>query len=493
MNQIKLYLIGVIIFPLTLLAISCSQKYEVKKNPYVDDYSSVKNLSQKDKWGAGNLHDPTILKTDSFYYVYSTDAYYMDNGVSIFDTDEKVGNILVRRSKDLINWEFIGWALDEIPKEAVEYIHGINQGRGAENVWAPYILKHNDIYRLYYSVSTFGYNISYIGFAESSSPEGPWIDKGEVVKTDKDSPMNAIDPSIITDVENGKMWMHYGSYFGGMYCVELNPETGKTMTAGDLGHLVATRGDAKDKIIEAPEIIYNPELKKYFLFVSYEPLFTYYNIRVGRSDKPEGPFYDYFGNDMAETTNNYPILTHSYMFDNHPGWSGNGHCAVFNDNGQYYVLHQGRLAPSNLLINLHVREIKWLSSGWPVFSPQRLAHKSGANITKNSIAGEWEIIHLNDLKEKTQLWQGQIPSGGWTYDKDAFNTSSIISLKKDGTIENSNFKNWNYKGNKIFIDDIECAVFDGWDWENENYSILISGILSDGTSIWAKKLENKQK
>lgn len=493
MNQTKIYIRNFILLLFSIIIVSCSQEKEVLKNPYADDYSNVKKLSQKELWGAGNTHDPSILKTDSFYYVYSTDAYYMDNGTSIFDTDEKVGNILVRRSKDLINWEFIGWALDTIPKQAVEYIHGINDNIGAESVWAPYILKYNDIFRLYYSVSTFGYNISYIGFAESNSPEGPWVDKGEVVKTNKNSPMNAIDPSIVIDAENGKMWMHYGSYFGGLYCVELNPETGKTLKDGDLGHLIATRGDAKDKIIEAPEIIYNPELKKYFLFVSYEPLFTYYNIRVGQSDKPEGSFYDYFGNNMADTTNNYPILTHSYMFDNHPGWSGNGHCAVFNDNGQYYMLHQGRLAPNNLLINLQVREIKWLSSGWPVVSPERLAHKENLKVNNKTIAGEWEIINLKDLKEQTQLWQGQIPPGGWTYDRSAFNTSTVISLKNDGTIENCHFTKWELKGDKIYFDNVECAVFDGWDWENERATILISGILDNGTSIWAKKLDNKQK
>lgn len=35
---------------------------------------------------------------------------------------------------------------------------------------------------------------------------------------------------------------------------------------------------------------------------------------VGRSDKPEGPFIDYFGKELKDTTNNFPILTAPYRF-----------------------------------------------------------------------------------------------------------------------------------------------------------------------------------
>ena len=66
--------------------------------------------------------------------------------------------------------------------------------------------------------------------------------------------------------------MHYGSFFGGLYCVELNPETGLPMLDGDRGHLVARRANYKKDNLEAPEIIYNPDLKEYYLFVSYDPL-----------------------------------------------------------------------------------------------------------------------------------------------------------------------------------------------------------------------------
>lgn len=472
-----------------LLLVGCTtDSPTLTENPYKDDYSALTPVSNKSKWGAANVHDPSVIKTDSFYYVYSTDAYYIRNGIEFNDTGEKIGNIPIRRSADLVRWEFVDWALDSIPPEAVRHVHEQTGNRGADNIWAPYIYRHGDIYRLYYCVSSFGANTSYIGMAESASPEGPFTDKGMVVSTTTGSEMNAIDPSLVKDQVTGRLWMHYGSYFGGLYALEIDENTGFALHPGDQGHLVATREDRGTRIIEAPEIIYNPELKQYFLFVSYEPLFSFYNIRVGHSVNPDGPFYDWFGHDMADSTNNFPILTHSYMFENHPGWSGNGHCAILNDGGRYFVLHQGRLAPNNNMMLMHVREIKWLSSGWPVFSPERYAGLNQRAVRKKELYGTWEIIHLRDIPEPSPLWQGQVSPGGWTYSKEAFNVSRRVEFLRNGSIDGAGLNTWVYNGEYVELDGNECAVFTGWDWENECETILLSGILKDGTSIWAKKI-----
>ncbi len=481
---------SLVLILVAIVASGCNRNTsKPEKNPYEDDYSSITPISFKDSWGTANVHDPCIVKTDSFYYVYSTDAYYVKHGLEFNDTGEHIGNIPIRRSRDLVNWEFVGWALDSIPQAAVNHVRSFAEGKGADNMWAPYVYKHNGIYRLYYSVSSFGTNASYIGMAESISPEGPFSDVGVVVSTDSSSVMNAIDASLVKDALTGRLWMHYGSYFGGLHAVELDEATGLTKTQGDRGHLIATRADKETRIIEAPEIIYNPELQQYFLFVSYDPLFTYYNVRVGRSDKPEGPFVDFFGNDMAEPIDNFPILSHSYMFENHPGWSGNGHCAVLNDKGRYFMLHQGRLAPDNLMMQMHVREMKWLPSGWPVISPQRYAGLEQRRIGEKELEGLWEVIHLSSLADQTELWQGQIPPGGWTYSKTAFNVSERVNLNKRGDIEGGGFNKWEVEGDFLRIDDSVCAMFSGWDWENQRETILFSGILADGTSVWGKKIE----
>ena len=57
---------------------------------------------------------------------------------------------------------------------------------------------------MYFSVSAFGANTSYIGMSEAQTPECPWIQKGCVVKTSQKDPMNAIDPTVSTDIANSK-------------------------------------------------------------------------------------------------------------------------------------------------------------------------------------------------------------------------------------------------------------------------------------------------
>lgn len=87
---------------------------------------------------------------------------------------------------------------------------------------------------------------------------------------------------------------------GTAYKLQLNPATGLALTSGDKGVRVDQRGFTGETVngnIEDPEIIYNPEFNKYYLFIAYDWLRTKYNVRVGRSDSPEGPFYDFEGND----------------------------------------------------------------------------------------------------------------------------------------------------------------------------------------------------
>ncbi|MGQ1891896.1 arabinan endo-1,5-alpha-L-arabinosidase [Thermophagus sp. OGC60D27] len=484
-------------FPLIIIALMSGCISDTKpnkkslasgQNPYNDDYSQYTSLSHRHMWGTYNVHDPSIIKSGDTYYMYSTDAIFKPMGVKFNDDTIQPGNIQIRSSHDLINWKFEGWALTEIPKEAVMHVRNNNHGKGATNMWAPHVKKVGHEFRMYYSVSAFGTNSSFIGLATSTHPLGPWKNKGCVVKTIPVNKMNAIDPSVITDVKNGRMWMHYGSYFGGLYCVELDPQTGFTMKKEDHGHLVASRANLKTHNLEAPEIIYNPKQEKYYLFVSYDALFTYYNVRVGRADQPQGPFYDYFGNDMKDTTDNFPVLTHSYQFGNHKGWSGNGHCGILNDDGKYYMVHQGRLAPSNLMMLLHVRELFWLPDGWPVVSPERYAGVKKSQITARDIPGQWEIIQMEEKAPLSELWQGQIPPGGWKYTSKAFNVADTVQFLANGSTNSHFSKSWKIKNNLLYINNYPHVVFKGWDWENKNYTILFSGISENGFSFWGKKI-----
>ena len=476
---------------------SCSYKaFEPisNPNPWADDYRSVSGMKDYLKWGTYNVHDPSCKLFGDTYYMYSTDAIFAENRKEIQENNLPFGYNQVRKSKDLVNWEFAGWAFREIPAEAKKWVLDNSGGRGATNIWAPYILQYNGKYRLYYSVSAFAKQTSYIGLAESDSPEGPWELKGCVVKTKTGDKMNAIDQSIVINPETGEHWMHYGSYFGGLYCVKLNPETGLTMQEGDQGHLIARRFNGKKNNIEAPEIIYNPGLKKYFLFVSYDPLMTTYNIRVGRSDNPEGPFLDFNGKDMREEEDNYPIITYPYQFNGHKGWAGTGHNSIFSDvKGDYYLASQARLSPDNHLMDLHVRRVFWTKDGWPVVSPQRFAGTEQSEIRNGDMPGEWEVITIHGDAPLRDLEAGQILWGENLLKPEEVNRSGIITLNKDKTISGEMTGSWMYENGILILNSdnkiVELHVFAGQDWENEKKTLLFTGLNERGYSIWGKRIK----
>ena len=484
---------------LSLFLCSCKQEQSTipaeQQNPWVDDYIHLSSMEHYKEWGTYNVHDPAIKKFGDDYYIYSTDAIFAENAEIAREKNVPLGIIQIRKSKDLVHWEFVGWAFPEIPQEAVEWVHANNEGNGATNIWAPYVMKQGDRYRLYYSVSAFGKKTSWIGMAESGSPEGPWEDKGAVVKSNSQTPMNAIDPSIIEDTENGRIWMHYGSYFGGLYCVELDPATGLALKKDDPGHLVARRADYRKDNLEAPEIIHNAELKKYFLFVSYDPLMTTYNVRVGRSDTPEGPFLDYFGKNMNDTTNNYPVLVAPYRFDNHPGWAGTGHCGILTtEEGRYFMAHQGRLSPGNQLMVLHVRELFFTPDGWPVVSPQRYAGDDAREVSAKDIAGEWELIRIRESTYERQLEAGQILWGEGSLKEEEWNESFLLNLNTEGSTSDNG--SWSFiKKNQTMSLTIgeetfrNLYIFAGHDWENQTRTILLTGLDDEGRSVWGKRIK----
>ncbi len=60
-----------------------------------------------------NTHDPGIFKDKGSYYTFSTDAMYREEDKPPFR-----GGVQVRRSKDLVDWEWVGHAFDGVPEQA---------------------------------------------------------------------------------------------------------------------------------------------------------------------------------------------------------------------------------------------------------------------------------------------------------------------------------------------------------------------------------------
>lgn len=130
---------------------------------------------------------------------------------------------------------------------------------------------------------------------DPNSPDYKWEEGGVVASSDGVEDCNAIDPGVFLDPNTKRLWLTYGSYFGYIRLVELNPKTGKRLNANEKPRNIAINS-------EASIMIYHDGW--YYLLVTHGSCCrgadSGYNIRVGRSKKVTGPFIDNMGVDMIQ-------------------------------------------------------------------------------------------------------------------------------------------------------------------------------------------------
>lgn len=505
---------------------------------YDDYYVDVTDWTKRSKWNLANVHDPSVmLADDGYYYMYQTDASYGNAHMG-------KGHFLCRRSKDLVNWEFLGATMKAAPawmKDKVNEIRA-NMGLGATSInfngddigyWAPTVRKvSSNLYRMYYSINlpTMGangdnmtdatFNPNLIGMMETSDPSdvNSWQDKGYVICQYSDQnksykgksiwggywKYNAIDPSYIITPE-GQHWLIYGSWHSGFAAVELDPVTGYTKTElGDpwgsaneaaYGKRVFTRvnGD-RWQGSEGPEVVYHNGY--YYMFIAYGQLAHAYHTRVVRSENIDGPYKDYTGLDFTNGQKGgtaYPAVTHPYKFGKDHGWEGISHCAVWDDGkGNFYYSSQQRFpdnyknnAYSNALMMGAVRAIIWTEDGWPLVLPERYGAVPQSAITAADLAGNWQHINLGGC---SAIW-----------DNDCKKDASVdIALSSDGTVSAdskwSAGKSWSFDASKniLTIGDVKLYLKRELDWEASPRvpTIVYVGLSADGkTTFWGKKVE----
>ncbi|WP_083191636.1 arabinan endo-1,5-alpha-L-arabinosidase [Formosa haliotis] len=490
---------------------------------YADDYSSMASWANRSKWNLANVHDPTVVKYGDYYYMYQTDASYGN-------AHDGHGHFHGRRSKNLVNWEYMGASMPNQPswiKEELNTIRASYNLAPIENLqigyWAPVVRKVGNVYRMYYSIVVDNFignglpnsaanfdntwtERAFIGMMETTDPSvnSSWEDKGMVVCSVSDKgndwsrssytndwngyfKYNAIDPSYVITPE-GEHWMFYGSWHSGIAGIQIDESTGKPLNTFDYKdestwgtHIYTRTSGSRWQGSEGPEVIYNENTGYYYLFLAYDGLDVPYNTRVCRSENVTGPYKGIDGMNVTNGGDVYPIVTHPYKFNNHSGWVGFAHNAMFQneETGDWFYSSQARLPEntggnmySNAIMMGHVREVSWTSDGWPVVSPERFANVPQTEITEENIVGTWEQITMN-------------------YEYRVMQTSKTIIFSKDGTIGGEVSGSWelNKQTNTIYINGDECKMFNAWDWEAapRKLTIAYSGLTSEGKPIWAKK------
>lgn len=298
----------------------------------------------------GNLgiHDPsTIIKCKDRYYIFGTGA-----------------GIITKWSTDKIFWNAGPNVFTNAPTWTTNAVPGFG---GV--IWAPDVFFLNGRYCVYFAISTFGSQVSAIGLVTSptldpADPTYHWTDQGIVIQSSNGSAYNTIDPSVMLDA-SGNPWMSFGSYWSGIYTMALDPQTGLRLLPNSTPYRVAYNGS-----IEASCLFRRGGY--YYLFADWgsccSGVNSTYNVRMGRSASPSGPFLDRNGVDM--------VANGGTLFLQGTGkFTGPGHVGILSEGGNqsfsYHYYDAGAFAPwynAYGPADFDLEPLSWTPDDWPVFT-----------------------------------------------------------------------------------------------------------------------------
>lgn len=275
--------------------------------------------------GEPYIHDPSnIMECDGKYYTFGT------GGGGLISED--------------------GWTW---------HSGAVRPGGGA----APDALKIGDRYLIAYSATGGGLGGGHNGriltmwnkTLDPNSPDFEYTEAIEVAASLEDEDCDAIDAGLLLDPTTGRLWCTYGTYFGFIRVVELDPETGARVEGNE----------AVDIAIgcEATTMIYRDGW--YYLLATHgtccSGATSTYNLRVGRSKSPTGPFLDHTGMDMIRGGGKLVIAANNRLI-------GAGHFGLLDLGGnvQKFSCHyESSLDDPGHFGVLDIRALLW-EDGWPV-------------------------------------------------------------------------------------------------------------------------------
>ena len=266
--------------------------------------------------------DPRIIRSqtpgDPYWYLFSTESPFNDK-------DRDAEGHLVRhyapyyRSLDLVHWDYAGDVVTRLPAYASEQTF----------IFAPKPYYAYGRYYAYFTVTATNLpnGGSAVGAATSPSLAGPWTISDVPVIEPHPGPGTGTanrwnyDPDIL-QADDGRLYIYFGSYFGGISVRTLSTDYLTTDPKSELQVTIPNRYEAS-RVVKRNGY--------YYLFVSatsyYGGPLSGYGVFVGRSRDPLGPFVDKNGSPLlADRVGGTPVIS---MNGNR--WVGPGHNDVFTD------------------------------------------------------------------------------------------------------------------------------------------------------------------
>jgi arabinan endo-1,5-alpha-L-arabinosidase len=288
--------------------------------------------------------DPDVVQVDDTYYAYATNTPGY--------------NIQVARSTDLVEWEFLGDALPDLPDWAVQEFG---------SSWAPEVFAVTDedgetTYVMYhvarFQVDDWGPQC--IAVSTSESPEGPFVQASDEPLVCQRDEGGSIDPASFVDEDGSRyaLWKNDGNAVGSQTWLYIQPVSDDALALEDEPvRLIRADQPWEGVLVEAPTLWLHDD--RYYLFYSAN---AYDSPRYGTgyavADEILGPYEKPERRALLETSIPEGIVG--------PG----GQDIVLDDEGDTWLLYHQWMPGSYRAMSL--AELTW-EDGTPVVTPTRAA------------------------------------------------------------------------------------------------------------------------
>lgn len=447
-----------------------------------------------------SVHDPSVIKVEDEYYVFGS-------------------HLAAAKSADLMKWYSFAdgvSATNPLFNNVLTELADTFAWAESNTLWAADVIQLGDgKFYMYYNACKGDSPRSALGVAVADNVEGPYINKGIILKSgmwglpsedgsiyDARKHPNAVDPDTFFDAQ-GKLWMIYGSYSGGIFILQLDATTGMPLPGQGYGkHLLG----GNHSRIEGAYVLYSPATSYYYMFTSFGGLDAVggYNMRVARSTAPDGPYLDAQGNNMADVKANaaLPIfddasiapygakLMGNFLFERKLGEVGTGigagyvspgHNSAYYDpvSGKHFLIFHARFPGRGEAHEIRVHQLLMNADGWPVVAPYRYANETLATVRREFLLGDYQLInHGKDISSTIKK-------------------SQLISLHTNGSISGAVTGSWTLVGaNQVEITIAGSPVYKGvflnqWDETSKSYVMTFSALSNQGVAIFGSKLAKK--
>ncbi len=427
------------------------------------------------------VHDPSIFQDpkDGTYYAFGT-HYATASSEDLIEWKQVSGDNAWQK---LYGTESFYAGNTSWPKAIKETVDLVNPDSSISTTWAPDVEYINGKYYMYYSVTkAFGSNESAIARVESDNVLGPYSNNVIIINSvgaNRNTEPNCIDPELFYD-KDGRLWMVYGSFMGGVYIKELNTEGEKVGLPKNekegWGKLLWKDGYAAG--VEGPFVFYNASTEYYYLMVSEGDLKTVYNMRIARSKNPDGPYEDITGADVAGAGKGNKIAG-NYKIGTGTGYGAMGHNSVIKDkNGRYFVVYHARRETNDGVSvphKLFVSQLYFNEEGWPVMSPNAYCGERAGAVEESNVVGEYDLV-LHSVATEAAFTRAEtytftadhkVLKGGTEVGTWAMKQNYYISVTVSGVA---------YSG----------VVVPGWDmYGDSNLTFSVTAVSGEGRSLWA--------